>query len=183
MKKILIALVILVVLGALCAGLAAIGGGGAWFYLRQSSQAQFEEIERELMDLERMEAEAQAEALAEAERLEREAQEAAAAQAALEAQEAQLEEIEQAEEVGAEAQAQATQPAPRARTRAPAATRTEPDEGELTGVRVVSDDEFDEDEELDLGSIDELLGDDDPMGDIEILDDDPDDKKRKKKKR
>ncbi len=171
MKKLLTVIVVLIVLGLLCAGVLGVGGGGLWFLVHRSEQAQMEAVksmELELKELEALEAKAQAE------QADLEAQ-AAAAEAALEeqlvAEEELAEEVEE-EEVGS---VQATA-APRARPRP--APEPEP---ETTGVRVVSDDEFDEEEELDLGDMDELLGDDDPMGDIEILDD-PEPKGRRKKK-
>lgn len=172
MKKLLIALVVLVVLGLLCAGVVGIGGGAAWFVSRQNTQAQLETargLELELM------AAAEAEAAA---------MEAAAQQAELEAQQAAAEaaldeELAAAEEL-AEQQAAASAQAASA-PRQPQ-VRKAPPPLEDPYLEVAQEEHFDEAEELNLDNLDETLGDDDFLGNIEILDDEPETKGRRKKK-
>jgi outer membrane biosynthesis protein TonB len=185
MKKLLIALVVLFILGLLCTGVLTLVGGGAWFYLGQQADAQFEAIGAEIEAMEALEA---AEAALAGQEIEAEAAAEAAAEELAEepseddltANEAETEPEEVVAEEAAAPQAANPAPSPRPRPRARPAPAPEP---EPEPVEVVSEDEWNEDEELNLDDLDALLEDDDPLGDIEILDDDPDEKGRRGKRR
>ncbi len=181
MKKLLISIVVIVVLGALCAGVLTIVGGAGAFYWLAGAQSDYEAQALAIEEQLRVEEEAlvkEAEAALEAELAALE--EAAAKEAELADEEEALDEEAEAEaeeQPGSDQATASSTPAYRPRTRT---VTPEPEpEPEITADE---DELFDEEEELNLDDLDDLLEDDDPLGEIEILDDEPEEKRGRKRR-